>query len=220
MITNFDTSIDDYEQSLENEVAVHEAGHAVMAYLLEMPFTYVTLPDESGVGHMSFPVDPDSEHHLNTFRFDHPGGFAPFGFGNRHDTLIRPEVRDYVESLMLVCAAGTAAEVLYTGDDLDEYWLAWELSSDNRQFTELARSVTASDEELEHFRIWMFERARTIMRVPAHVIVVEELAHQLKLHRKLQYDQARDIIKSAFKELSGPVLEDRMYGRSLCGESR
>jgi hypothetical protein len=221
MRINFDTLPDDYEQSLEDEIAVHEAGHAVMAYLLEMPFNYVTLvPNGSALGHVSLEGDPDGEHHLSTFQFDHPRGFAPFGFGNRHDTLIRPEVRVYVESLMLICAAGLVSQVLYIGDDVDAYWFTWGQSTDEKRFAELARSLTGSEDEFDYFCRWMLERAKMIMSVPAHAIVVEELAREMKMHRTLQYDQACAIIKAAFEELRDPVVDDRVRGRNVCGVSR
>ena len=63
----------------------------------------------------------------------------------------------------------------------------------------------------------MLERTLMIMNVPAHTIVVGELARQLKVHRTIQYDQASTIIDDAFNELREPEEGDLVNSKKDLG---
>jgi hypothetical protein len=196
------------EDSLE-VTAIHEAGHAVMGYILGHAFEYVTVrPNGRSLGHIRWKFDSEFEREYNFFVMRFTNGFFPFGFGNRYDALIHPAVRSYVEDRMLLAAAGEAAvSVLTEPEGSGFYWSGGGLA-DIFEFNELAQRITGSTEEAEAFGEWMTERALNLMCVPAHQHAVQKLAKVLKTRHTLTYSKACNIIKKSFENDREVVLKD------------
>lgn len=197
------------DQSEKLAIAYHEAGHAVMGYLLEVPFEYVTVEEnDEFLGHVRFQPDPQDQIDYQCFKLIRRNGFRPLGFGNKRDVLGSPRVRSYVESHMLITAAGCVAEFLFKGEDMEELLLHWDGGSDCLAFVELAESITGSEQEYFNYFHYMLERTWNIMSVPAHELVVDALANQLLVKGTIGYSEACAIIKSGFDSIREDVNAD------------
>jgi hypothetical protein len=192
--------------------AVHEAGHALMAYLVNVPFEYATVEprdEDALLGYVRLTPDRDAYFKFVDFKLFNRGGFLPKGFGNRQDVLISADVRDYVESIMLVAAAGPVAEYLFIGETLEELTeYDWLNTPDEQDFSELGMAVTGSDVESWSYCAWMMERTWNMMKIPAHQLVIETLADKLVDRKKLSCVEVNEIITASFDDLRPAVLID------------
>jgi len=196
-------------QPADLTTAYHEAVHAVMGYLLDIPFEYVTIEEKGEfLGHVRFQPDVTDYLDLQGFKNFHRNGFRPCGFGKKRDVLIKSSVKTYVELMMLISAAGFVAQFLFEGRGIDKLLVQWLGTSDQEEFADLGRPITGLEPEYISYCQYMMERTWNIMTVPAHEIVVEALANRLFIERTICYRDARAIIKSSFDELRGDILAD------------
>ncbi len=58
--------------------AHHEAGHALMAFLLDRKFEYVTIiPEGKSAGHLAYTSDEEENREFHFYKFDYKKGFKP-----------------------------------------------------------------------------------------------------------------------------------------------
>lgn len=153
--------------------AFHEAGHAVAAYSVRLPFAGVSIvpnPQSGQVGHVPF-VLPDE-----------PLRPGPDGYGER-----RAEKR--LEHRIVVLVAGIAAEGVLTGR---RSWRGEELEAAKR----LALTHCSSGEEVDAYLKWLLVRTENELRKVAWRRMADALAAALEEHGELSYAQARWIMEA------------------------
>ena len=141
--------------------AYHEAGHAVMAELLDIPFEHVTIVrKENGLGHLKYQRFP------KWFRPDSAQWFRPDSASTR--------TRRRIESHIRICFAGGIAEKRFKGRraphweaGLAEYLRAasraieaseaGELTPDSSEAVGLASRVCSSAKAAEHYLAWLYQ---------------------------------------------------------------
>jgi hypothetical protein len=178
--------------------AYHEAGHAVMAYLQDVEFEYVTVePNDTLEGHVRFNLDANLSREYKVFCIYNPGCFSPAGYGNSLDVTVDPRIRFFAESQMLICAAGPAAELIYQKENV----FKWKGSGlrDLIAFSSYAESVTVTEDECSAYCEWMQERVWALMHIPSHQKAIRALAKALIKRGTINYSDAEKIIGYSFK---------------------
>jgi hypothetical protein len=190
-------------------IAHHEAGHAVAAYLTDTEFEYVTIePNDRVGGHVRLILDTNMVREHTVFQFHYPDGFVPTGHGNSLDINIDPRVRSFVESGMLISAAGNAAQQLFHQKWFGGFeWNSGTSFNDMIAFMDLAETVTGSEAECTAYMEWMEQRTWNLMAVLSHRRAVRALANALVKSRTIEYERAIRVIKTSF---------NRSRGRAIC----
>ncbi len=154
--------------------AYHEAGHAVAAYELRLPFRYVTIiPDEEKMtlGHIIY------------------RGFGP-DFHPEYDT--SPRIRRKLDRAIICSLAGDAAEFIHRGrhnvrgaqGDLDSA-------------VSYILYLTGSAEDASRYLTDLSARARDLLGAPTTWVGVAALAMELIEQKHIGYHKARKIIADA-----------------------
>lgn len=106
----------EYQQRREAQritVAHHEAGHAVIAFMLNMRFKYVTIKED---------IKENSLGHLMPYKVKY--------FNKLHYTDPTPSEREKIERSLIMCCAGYFAEKQYTGkEDRSGAMGDWEMAT-------------------------------------------------------------------------------------------
>jgi hypothetical protein len=172
--------------------AYHEAGHAVMRFLLGMSVHEVSVvPNEETLGHCTG----------SSLRA--PLDLLVWGDGHR---------RRKVERYILVSLAGGAAEAAFQG----RYnWRGMELDLDCA--IDLALKVCGGEAEAGKFAEWLLERARNLIIQDHTWAAVRRIAAALLKERRLSGRRAKAIYDGAAAHVRAgarrPVPADRPNGR-------
>jgi len=153
---------------LDRMVAVHEAGHAVVAMALRQAFERVTIePDLPGsLGHVHQPWAKSVD------------TYSPDGRGRR-----------YIEDRVIVLLAGHRAAKKDAGR------AAFGQGADRRSAVELLFILSGSSEEV---RAWYaLQEVRAKMYVDREWHAIEALAEELLRRRRMTYRQARNVYREA-----------------------
>ena len=155
--------------------AYHEAGHAVMAYILQQKFRFITIDpeklDENTGGLVKL---EHSRKHLETIKF-----------GGLHD-------RALIEKQIKVTLGGEVACGLFVGRK------SWELSEDDAQAClSLADSQCGDAEESDAYLNWLLLSVRNELNLPYNWVRVRAVAEALMKEKTLSYRKAREIIQTA-----------------------
>ncbi len=153
-------------------IAYHEAGHAVVAYVLRRRFTNLSIiEDDDSLGHVSF-----AKHHPK---------FQP-------DVMSFDKARPQIEKRVMVSAAGDAAESLLTGR---HNWLGARQDMENAH--RMAGYLCGSPEEETAYVRWLWIRTQNLLRHHVHWRAVEVLAAALIEQKRIGQKEARVIIRDA-----------------------
>jgi ATP-dependent Zn protease len=153
--------------------AYHEAGHAVMAYLLKRKFHFITIDpkrlDGNTGGLVQLVHAPKLSKNLNC------GG---------------PNNRALTEKQIKILLSGEVAYGLFAGRK------NWERSSDDVQAClGLADSQCGDEEESSAYLNWLLLSVRNELHLPHNWICVRALAEVLMKKKTISYAKTREIIQ-------------------------
>jgi hypothetical protein len=162
--------------SERENVAYHEAGHAVAGHLVGRRFTRVS-------------IIADEESHGRCH-------FAKIASQWNPEWDSGPRTRHRIESWAISCLGGPVAEELFTGvwDDIGA-------TGDERKTLDLLEYLAISTSELEAYWDWLLERTRAMLWAPRHWRSVEALASELMVTNVVGERKAREIIKTQMREV-------------------
>lgn len=179
--------------SPERETAIHEAGHAVAAYLLGRPFVRMTIDPSAG-------LDGDA---LGQVEHAPPAGewFQP-------DIEINSRTRQFLEKHIQISWAGTLAQeiwyerIQYKPDNAVEH-LENGARHDTVGLVDMALLNTGSGQEAEAYIEWLRIRTQNMVRNDFRFwMMAEPLADALLAEKTLSWKRARAVMKSAFDDWS------------------
>lgn len=131
-------------------LAVHEAGHCVMAYLLDLGISCAVIRPEQNTGNVWW-------RHA----------------GKRYERFRdEPYSRAVVEADALVALAGAAAQWLYRDGSVR----AADLGHDDRVAASILRQLEPSDHVLSHWREYLRQRALRMLAAQEHQALIARLA--------------------------------------------
>lgn len=153
--------------------AYHEAGHAVVSYVVKRRLSYCT-------------IEPNPDNHtLGHCEYRNLAAFKP-------DAVLTGRLRNQIEKLIIVLLAGAVAERLKFGRT---YWRGSE--NDTTQAHDLAIYLCSEDKEAGAFINWLWERTRNILEFRPHWAAVEAIADELMKSKYISERKARTIIGAA-----------------------
>jgi len=158
--------------------AIHEAGHAVLCFLLQVRFSYVSIiADEDWLGVVI-----------------HPKGVYGKNFDPEID--LSPATKDKIERHAKVCFAGQIAERIFFGKlpKADQK----RSSDDDHRAIDLASDVVGGGKVLQAYIDYLYASAEGSFRNPMHRYAIRVLADELLAQKKLGSKKAREIITKAF----------------------
>lgn len=135
-------------------MAHHEAGHAVTAYLQDVPITEISIIS-----------DDDSEEHC---KYADSSDFSD----TEWDKSL--EARAAFEGRAICSFAGGHAEKIFTGR-----WNRIGMASDSRNAAEFILRMSGSPEELETYGAWLRSRTDALLENPTNWAAVTILANDL-----------------------------------------
>lgn len=164
------------------QAADHEAGHAVMAVLLGRPFKPVVMESIAGSGLCNF-------------------GKTSFSISSGAKTN-RTTSRDFLESRLFLCLAGTAAECGIIGPST-----ALRGSDDIKSATETARALLhdAPPDEITEYLVYVSLRIKNIMSLAAIRAQTSIVARRLLVERELSSDRIGQLLSKSFSRQNGDI---------------
>jgi hypothetical protein len=155
--------------------AYHEAGHAVMAYILQRRFHFIT-------------IDPDK---LD----ENTGGLFQLSYSSKLSDNIKFGISDsraLIEKQIKITLAGAVACGLFVGRE------KWKLSEDDGTTCfRLADTQCGDAEEADAYLTWLRLGVRNELNLPHNWARVRAVAEALMKHKTLSYRKAREIIQTA-----------------------
>lgn len=166
--------------------AYHEAGHAVAAHLLEVPFEYITIKVDEERGSLGSMLRVEKE------------GFKPEVDAD-DETL-----RNVIEARAMVCMAGPEAEKSFAGeyDDVG--------ATSDRHFAAdwVSRATCGDAKEEDAYLNWLTNRVRSRLSKHCEWKFVQAVAKALLEHETLSAKRVREIIAETSSRL---VSADRSH---------
>ena len=164
------TAIEELAYTRE-EVAYHEAGHAVMAYFLGVRVLSASIQPEEGIseGHVLFPGVPT--------------------WVENNDS---PRAYRWLEYSVRVAMAGPVAYRIHTGTHSEHA-----ASSDSRQAVDLAYHACGSTRQVEAWLHWLHVVVEEYLSSPMRWKAVEAVAAALLKHKRLSGRRLRKIIQES-----------------------
>ena len=159
----------------EEDVAYHEAGHAVMAYLIGRRIDYVTIvPNDDSLGHAK------------------TSGIGKKSYEIEAADYWNYAIRKRVDGDVMLRYAGRIAEAYHSGksSEVGSY-------SDDQTAAHFAINVTGSGEELDAYLNWLFIRTEKLICFETNWPLVEAVAKELLSVKKMSGRRARKIIQEA-----------------------
>lgn len=167
---------------MENEnyeldaIAYHEAGHAVMAFLIGTPIKYATvIPDKEYIGMVR--ISP-------RYKVEDVMSLSPIDW----------KMQKIIESDIMVKLAGQLAEAKYLGKEIDD------VLTDHETSVSMMDNIVSSDEELDAYYDWLTIRTRNFIVSPRNWPIVEAVAKELLIHKQLSGRKVRRIILQTFED--------------------
>jgi hypothetical protein len=158
--------------------AYHEAGHAVVAFLLSLRFKYVTIVrDEVSLGR------------LEPWRF--PNWFRPDDI----DFIYFTRGRRKIEAHIRISFAGSIAQRKFKGRAPRRI-----ASRDDASAVDMACRVCGSMKAAEHFVNWLYEETVRMLDQPFNWRFVEAVAAELLEHKRLTEQQVRAVFETAIQK--------------------
>lgn len=150
-------------------IAIHEAGHAVMAYLCGRRLGEMSsVPHGEVLGQLEY------------------RGFTSFAV----DALDDARARRKLETEIMIAMAGLAAEYVHTGPVNRPGAVA-----DLQRALNIALTAIADPEEATAFINWLFARARNRLRAPACARAIKTLAAELSRRGSLKGPEVRALVR-------------------------
>jgi hypothetical protein len=197
----------------DRETAVHEAGHAVVAFMLGRPFTRIT-------------VAPGDLAKSNLGQVEHR---PPTGTWYRPDIEVTTRVRGFIEQHVMICLAGAETSELWyqrIGDappDAEEH-LSLGALHDMQCAVDLASYVADGEPgETGAFIEWLRLRLRNLVeaRGPLYWALVDALADAVMERGSLSWRQARLVLEKAQADvLRGSVATHPVFARTVADHER
>ena len=176
------------EQFIRKEhIAYHEAGHAVMYYLLHLPFKEVSIiPDGDRLGHVQ-------------------SGEPPKSFRPGIDTSLK--TRERIEREIMARLAGSVTEEILAGKISQGGGQDWHTAFG------IAQCIVGSDEEAEAYIGWLWVRTRNILQMDFNWIAVQAVAQALLQEGRLSQYKTRRIIKESRENYIEESIQRGKHGR-------
>ncbi len=170
----------------EEEIAYHEAGHAVVAFLLRVHYKLVSIKPQDNPPAAGRVTERVSYYEIAAELF--PRGSPMY-----------PMHRFLVENEIVVILAGPIAALKHEEqDDLDPYEIADAMLDDPEFLKAEERAgsyICEYEEEVGAYLGWLFERA--VLTLDKSWPAVEALARVLLERKELDFDDSEKIIKVA-----------------------
>jgi ATP-dependent Zn protease len=163
--------------------AYHEAGHAVMAYLLRRKFHFITIDHEKldeNTGGLVRLV-----HSSKLLKSVNCGGFGD---------------RAQIERHISLALGGVAACELLVGPK------SWHLSEDAEVCVRLAQSQCGDEEEADAYLHWLSLSVRNQLKLRHNWVCVCAVAKALMEQKTLSYRKTRKIIQTASDKYKSAVI--------------
>ena len=158
----------------EENVAYHEAGHAVLAYLIGRRIDYVTIvPNDDSLGHAK------------------TSGIGKKSYEIEAADYWNYAIRKLVDGDLMLHYAGQIAETHHSGKT------AVGSLSDDETAINMGTYVTGSEEELDAYLHWLFIRTEKLICFETNWPLVEAVAKELLSVKKMSGRRARKIIQEA-----------------------
>ena len=166
-------------------VAYHEAGHVVVAYLLNKEFKYVTIKPES---------DPVMGSY---YRMGH------IEYSNSLD----PQNHDSIENEIIFNLAGGIAEEILAGEGITGRIRALDSSLTDRHeaykiLKGLYNDIENPNAHETHFDK-LYRRCVHLLGHPPHWAATEAIANKLMGQETIRYEQAKELIRTAIEGYPG-----------------
>ena len=170
--------------------AYHEAGHALAAWTLKIPFKRVSVVAAAETWHVLYPALSDWDS-------------TP------------PRARDRLERKMIVSLAGGEAERLISGRSNHRG-----ARSDYRNVWDIVSRLAGSIEEAGAYSRWLSLRARSLIRAPQHRPSLDALAAALMAQSKIDGVAAVTIMRDARLAAARAQLMSPLEGHVEVEEAR
>lgn len=154
--------------------AIHESGHGVSAYIMNIPVVRISIdPDEDNLGHTLYRVPEEAYWHaLATGEID-------------------MRTRQRAEKRIMSLLAGTMTEMEFFGVEMDDDITD---EHDLKMAFALAGYLTGSEAETDAYVDWLTERLTNQMALPQYWTAVEALAAALMKNQGLSGRQMRKVL--------------------------
>ena len=159
-------------------VAYHEAGHAIMAWLLNVRIRKATIVPDARAGSLG---------HVRHEKLL-LGKFPEF------DNSDRQRIR--IEKLIVVCLAGPIAQVLFRPRSFRKY----HASSDWKQAVDLSSLCNGSDPAITKHLAYLEIRTRDSLQTPSNRVFIECVAKELVNKHTLSGKEVSAICREAWKQ--------------------
>ena len=173
--------------------AYHEAGHALAAWKLKIPFKRVSVVAADKTWHVLYPA---------------------LLSGSDWDS-IPPRARDRLERRMIVGLAGGEAERLISGR-----YNHRGARSDYRNVWDIVSRLAGSIEEASAYSMWLSLRARNLIRAPQHRPSLDALAAALMAQSKIDGVAAVTIMRDALLAATRAQSMSPLEGNGEVEEAR
>ena len=167
------------------EIAYHEAGHAVMAHLLHRKFHYITVDSNK--------LDDDTG---GLFRLVHSKKLI--------NSLNIHGYTKEIERQIRITLAGEVSGGIFSGQE------KWNMSQTDigTSFRLVQNSCSSCLNEVDAYINWLMLSVRNSLKLPQNWCLVCAVAQALLEHKTLSYRKARETIKAAYDEYnSNPSFE-------------
>jgi hypothetical protein len=165
-------------------IAYHEAGHAVVAFVLHRRFTHVSIiPDDTNLGHVRTPKLPPA--------------FQP-------DSDYSGATRKLCEKEAMVSLGGPIAERVKIGRTM---WKG--ADSDVKHAFDMCIYHCGNDVETNAYLNWLMERTKSVLSFGRQWAAVEALAQELVVRKYIGERLARKIVREAFENWSKQEQQQR-----------
>lgn len=154
----------------------HEAGHAVTAYLLQIPMWNVS-------------IEADKDY-LGYVLLKYPKWFQP---DIDNDT----RTHNFIKKRIMVALAGREAEKIFTGR-----YNNVGAESDLGKVRELAMRIISDPKEIEAYIKWLRLSTQNFIKVPYRWYLIETLAKELVNKKHLKRKEVKELINRAMITLA------------------
>ncbi|CRY83526.1 hypothetical protein [Yersinia intermedia] len=193
----------DSTKRFRRQVAVHEAGHAVVAWWVSSVVKQVSLANQDYSVRTIYGLESDVHGLAHSTSQTLPALTRLPGLLNcpMEDipigcNLITPEVRDAIERDLLVTISGVVAESIYSGISLSNLWINTGRSDSEtiEKYIKAYKALCPIDEDTEFLYLQTLERSQRLIHARWNDVMA--VANALESNNTIYCDQFYDLMES------------------------